>query len=397
MRSLIQIKINMMSIAIIAIVFLHLAAAETMAQQGTFTAVRDLPYAATGLNGNRLDLYLPEGAATPTPLIIWIHGGGWVSGDKTLDQNSVQLQFARSGYAVASINYRLSGTAIFPAQIHDCKAAIRWLRANAAQYNIDPLRVGVWGSSAGGHLAALVGTSNDVADMEGSVGTNAAFSTRVQAVVDWFGPTDFLQMDFQAATQNCSGSNHNAFDSPESRLVGCAIQTCPQAVQRANPLTYFSADDPPFLIQHGTADCTVPTGQSRILQDLLESRAHDTAYLPLLGAGHGGAQFSSAANMQIVSQFFNSKLMQHTALPAIVSGRVLTPTGIALRNARVTIIEAFGSTRTVTTSSFGFYQFASVTPGVVYTFTVSSKRYRYVARNLQIVDDFANLDFIGLE
>lgn len=144
--------------------------------------------------------------------------------------------------------------------------------------------------------------------MQGIVGTNLQYSSRVQAVADWFGPTDFIQMDTQANAQGCGGSNHNAANSPESLLVGCPIQTCPAAVQRANPMTYFTRDDPPFFIQHGNADCTVPRGQSQILQMLMQSSGHDSSLMLIPGAGHGGTQFSAESNMLLLDAFFNAKL-----------------------------------------------------------------------------------------
>jgi len=277
----------------------------------TYTAHTNLQYVADANVRHRLDLYVSNGATAPIPVIIWIHGGGWQNGDKSLNPNGHQLRYARNGYAVASINYRLSGEAIFPAQIYDCKAAIRWLRANAAQYNLDVTRFGVWGSSAGGHLAALVGTSNDVADLEGTVGGNLQYSSRVQAVVDWYGPTDFLQMDVQTKSQpGCFMGNHDAANSPESLLIGCQIQTCPQAVQRANPMTYVSMDDPPFFIEHGSADCTVPTGQSQIFQNLLQANGHDSVFTTIQGEGHGGPLFTTESNMLLVDAFWNAKLRQ---------------------------------------------------------------------------------------
>ena len=280
----------------------------TIKAQSTYTKIADLNYANDTLISHRLDLYLPDGATAPLPVIVWVHGGGWAIGSKELMATDYQLRYPRNGYALVSINYRLSGQAIFPAQIHDSKAAIRWIRANAAQYNLDPTRIGVWGSSAGGHLVALLGTSNDVIDMEGSVGANLQYSSRVQAVVDWFGPTDFLQMDMQAIAQGCGGSNHDSPGSPESVLVGCAIQSCPTAVQRANPLTYFTRDDPPFFIQHGNADCTVPRGQSQILQTLMQTAGHDSSLTLIPGAGHGGTQFSAESNMLLLDAFFTAKL-----------------------------------------------------------------------------------------
>ena len=142
-------------------IFIHNAsvnAASIVKAQTPSQALRDIEYARVGNKSLKLDLYLPEGQG-PFPLIIWVHGGGWTSGDKSLSANSSQIRQTTRGYAVASVNYRLSQEAKFPAQIEDCKAAVRWLRANATQYNVDPSRVAAWGSSAGGHLVALMGTS----------------------------------------------------------------------------------------------------------------------------------------------------------------------------------------------------------------------------------------------
>lgn len=285
----------------------------------TFTSHIDLPYAGNTNPRQMLDIHVPNNQSAPTPLIVWIHGGGWQNGNKTLGQNSFQLRYARNGYAVASLNYRLSSEAIFPAQAHDTKAAIRWLRANAATYNIDPTRIGVWGSSAGGHLAALLGTSNDVVDLEGTLGVTTQ-SSRVQAVVDWFGPTDFLLMDTQGQAQGCGPGGHNQATSPESLLVGCQIQTCPTAVQRANPMTYYTRDDPPFFIQHGSVDCAVPNAQSGILNSLMTANNHDVVFQTLVGAGHGGPQFSAEANLLIVDAFWAAKL-RDTVNPLISSVR----------------------------------------------------------------------------
>jgi acetyl esterase/lipase len=150
--------------------------------------LQDLQYVEHGHERNRLDLYLPEKAESRLPLIVWIHGGGWQAGSK---EACPTVYLAAKGYAVASINYRLSQHAAYPAQIEDCKAAIRWLRANAAKYHLDPDRVGVWGGSAGGHLVALLGTTAGMKELEGK-GGNLDQSSRVQCVVDFFGPTDFV-------------------------------------------------------------------------------------------------------------------------------------------------------------------------------------------------------------
>src|SRR5260221_4919549 len=151
------------------------------------------------------------------------------------------------GYAVASLNYRLSGEALFPAQIEDCKAAVRWLRAHAKEYSLDPEHFGAWGSSAGGHLVALLGPSGDVKEFE--KGPHLDQSSRVQAVCDYFGPTDFLQMDAHAIPD--ARLKHDLPNSPESRLIGGPIQENKDKVAKVNPITYVTPDDPPVLIVHG--------------------------------------------------------------------------------------------------------------------------------------------------
>jgi acetyl esterase/lipase len=178
----------------------------------------DLAYVAGGHERQKLDLYLP-GAAGPLPLIVWIHGGAFRMGSK---QDRIPAEMLEQGYAIASLNYRLSQHALFPAQIEDCKAAVRWLRAHADTYGIDPSRFASWGESAGGHLAAMLGTAGHERSLD--VGEYLEHSSRVQAVLDFFGPTDFLQMDAQRLPE---GMVHDAPDSPESQLVGGPIQEHP--------------------------------------------------------------------------------------------------------------------------------------------------------------------------
>ena len=258
-------------------------------------AHRDLEYVKGGHERQRLDLYFPEQADGPLPVIVWVHGGAWLGGSK--EGGGPALPFVRKGYAVASINYRLSQHARFPAQIEDCKAAIRWLRANAKQYNLDPDRFGAWGSSAGGHLVALLGTSGDVKDLEGSEGTQGQ-SSRVQAVVDWFGPTDVTRM----------GGSHDGPDSPEAKLLGGPVQENKEKAARANPITYVSKDDPPFLIMHGDKDPTVPFSQSELLLEALNKAGVDATFVPVKGARHGGREFSSEENRKLVEEFFDKHL-----------------------------------------------------------------------------------------
>ena len=253
----------------------------------------DLAYVSGGHERQKLDLYLPEqGAPEPLPVIIWVHGGAWLAGSK--DRCPVR-RFVEQGYAVASINYRLSQHAIFPAQIQDCKAAVRWLRAHATQYNLDPRRFGVWGASAGGHLVALLGTAGDVKEFD--VGENLEASSRVQAVCDFFGPTDFTKMSSFPSTMD-----HDAADSPESKLVGGPVQENAEKVRCANPITYVTKDAPPFLIVHGDKDPLVPHNQSELLLDALKKANVEAKLHTVKDGGHGG--FKDPNVNRFVAEFF---------------------------------------------------------------------------------------------
>ncbi len=253
---------------------------------------RDLPYVAKGHERQKLDLYLPKDS-TNLPLIIWIHGGAFRMGSKNM---GVPLDYLSDGYAIASLNYRLSQHAVFPAQIEDCKSAVRWLRANAKKFNLDSDRFGSWGPSAGGHLAAMLGTAGDVKEFD--VGENLAFSSRVQAVVDYFGPTDFLQMDDHRLP---NGQVHNTPDSPESQLIGGPIQENKEKTGRANPAAYVTKDDPPFLIVHGDSDPLVPHHQSELLAAALEKAGVPTIFYTVNGGGHGN--FKDAAVPEMTKKF----------------------------------------------------------------------------------------------
>jgi acetyl esterase/lipase len=270
----------------------------------------DVPF-ATVSSAQKLDIYLPSTGNAPFPVLVWIHGGGWKNGDKKQFRTTNMLsELLAHGYAVVAINYRLSGEAIFPAQIFDVKASIRWIKANAATYAFNSNKIGVWGSSAGGHLSALAGTSGGVAELEDMSLGNSNFTSKVQAAVDWFGPTDFLKMDSMASTHGCAPFGHNAANSPESALIGYQITKRPDLVAKANPITYISSDDPPFFIEHGLIDCTVSHEQSQLLYDKL---------LPVLGGqklklkffedtGHGGGLFSNAATVMEVIDFLDLHL-----------------------------------------------------------------------------------------
>ncbi len=267
-----------------------------------------LTYATVGGRALQLDLYRPTSLATPAPLVVWVHGGGWSGGSRFPAQSAAELN-AR-GIAVASISYRLTSQAgqfgdqqvSFPAQIHDVKAAVRWLRANAGTYGLHAGRIGAWGSSAGGHLVALLGTSGDVDLIEGAVGLADGHSSRVQAVVDYYGPTDIVQM-----VPDGGGAAHDAFNSAESALLGFTAADEGIGVLRAqaansanpyplyrelarqlNPVTWVDAADPPFLIVHGTADAVVPIGQSRRLRNALQAAGRSVQMIEVAGGAHGG-------------------------------------------------------------------------------------------------------------
>lgn len=274
----------------------------------------DLSYAEIESHALMLDLYLPAASATPSPLVVWVHGGGW-SGGSRFPPPAFALQLVNRGVALASVSYRLTGQAgqwgsasvLFPAQIHDVKAAIRWLRAQSALYQIDPDRIGVWGSSAGGHLAALVGSSGNAPQLEGTVGAFLGESSAVQVVVDYYGPTDIINMQLDITNPPGSIINHDAPDSPESRLIGFNQPGQGVGVLRANldnpnppfpllaaraqdlsPLSWIDSADPPFLIVHGNMDTSVPITQSLRLLSALEAAGHSPRWRIVDGAGHGG-------------------------------------------------------------------------------------------------------------
>ena len=261
-------------------------------------ALRDIAYVTNGHERQKLDLFIPPGATSSLPLIIWVHGGAWRGGSK---EHCPALRYLERGYAVASINYRLSQHAIFPAQIEDCKAAVRWLRLHAKENNLDPNRFGAWGISAGGHLVALLGTSGDVKGLD--AGENLNVSSRVQAVVDFFGPTDFTQMS-KFSPRNAP-FDHDAADSPESRLIGGAIQQHKDKAATANPITYVSKNDPPFLIMHGDEDNLVPYQQSELLCEALQNAGVPVTLKIIEGAGHG---FGGAEIDAQVAEFLDKHL-----------------------------------------------------------------------------------------
>ncbi len=275
------------------------------------TLIADQVYSLADGKELLADLYLPQGDGETFPVILWLHGGGWRFGDRRLGPDLSRF-LAERGFAMASIDYRLSGDAIFPAQVIDVKTSIRWLRSIASQYHLDPNRIGVWGSSAGGHLAAcaaLSGSNEFVSD------EHAGYESQVQAVVDGYGPTDFSRMDEDRSGQGLEGRDAESAavagtvptgdaTSFESMLIGCAVSTSPREVQLANPMNYVRAGSPPFLILHGQSDLLVPWQQSQLLYEALHAKQNEVTLMLIERLGHG---------------FFNN-----SDLDRVDTGRVMT-------------------------------------------------------------------------
>jgi len=253
------------------------------AQQSAVTLELDLPYANNENPKQALDLYLPKNPTRekPLPVIAFIHGGGWVNGDR-IGYSAACIQMTRTGaYAAIGIGYRLSKEAPWPAQIHDCKAAIRWIRGHAKEYNLDPDRITVWGSSAGGHLSSLLGTSGDVKELEGSLGSFPTLSSRVHCVVNLCGPKDFAQaLMFDPKNQPIFK------DDAVSGLLGGPAPDKPDIAKAASPITYITPDDPPFITFHGTADQRVAYRHAETLHAALQKACVPTLLIPITGGGH---------------------------------------------------------------------------------------------------------------
>jgi len=249
----------------------------------------DLEYAPAdpaGSNGHKLDLYIPKGAGARPPIVLWTGGSAWMADTGKRTAPGLAAQLNPAGYAVAGVSIRSSSQVRFPGQLHDIKAAIRWLRANAGKYGFDPDRIAIAGDSSGGWTTAMAALTGDEPEMEGTVGTTGV-SSKVQAAVAFYPPTNFLAMDAWALRKCTPPRCHDDASSPESLLVGCAIQGCPDKVQLANPLRYVTAADPPMMILHGDSDPLVPHNQGEQLYMALNKACLDATFISLPKAGHG--------------------------------------------------------------------------------------------------------------
>lgn len=269
----------------------------------------DMAYASRS-PAQKLDIYLPPQGEGPYPVILDIHGGEFAHGDKRDMKVLNALKGLDRGFAVVGVNYRLSGEAIFPAALQDIKAAIRWLRVNASAFQLDAARIGAFGGSSGENLAAMVCLTASVAEFDDPRLGNVEYPCNVQAAVDWFGPTDFLEMDEQLEENGYGPGRHKDADSPESRYLGAPIAEVPAKVEIANPMTYIHKNMPPILIQHGRLDVSVPVQQSIIFAEKLEKYVSpDRFEFDILeGAGHGDPLFETDENMERVFTFLGHHL-----------------------------------------------------------------------------------------
>ncbi len=271
------------------------------ATQTTGEVDRDVTYCSPNGQAQQMDIYYPATVAGSAPAVLYVHGGGWTSGDKRSGNGSDAIpELVKRGYLVAAVNYRLVPASKFPAQIEDVKCAVRYLRANAAKYGIDPNRIGAMGGSAGGHLVSLLGTSDASSELEGT-GGYAGVSSRVQAMVDMFGPAD-LTVSFEGAS-----------DTLLKNVFGASSRT-DAVVKNASPVTWISKDDPPFLILHGEKDKLVPLSQSQELYDHLTAAGVPAKLVVVKNAGHGfvpdGGQISPSRDeiTKVIADFFDTKL-----------------------------------------------------------------------------------------
>ena len=262
--------------------------------------LENIAYSEVNARSLLLDLYLPEEGG-PWPVILCVHGGAWNHGTKSWNGGELTRYLVGQGFALASIDYRLSQEAVVAAQIVDCRAAVRWLRANAGTYGLDAARIGVSGDSAGGHLVALLGTAGEVSEWNQSAHLDCA--SAVQAICDWYGPSDLLKL-----SAHPSDVDHDAPDSSSARLIGGPLQENIDRATSASPISYITGDEPPFLIIHGAHDRVVPYQQSEILHAALREAGADSTLRIIQGTGHGGDAFRTPEVLNMVAGFFGKHL-----------------------------------------------------------------------------------------
>jgi acetyl esterase/lipase len=281
-----------------SLVMLSIVVAGLSAPVAAAPPLRDIVFATPDSHELRLDLYLPKDTKNP-PLVVFIHGGGWRNGSYKQCRTCWLTDY---GFAVASVSYRLSDKAKFPAQVQDCKAAVRWLRAHSDDYGYNAERIGVAGTSAGGYLALMLGVTSGSKEFEGDVGGHADQSDRVQAIVDFYGPSDFV-----LRSQNQPQKTEPP-DSPVRGLLGVAARKNPKLAKLASPAFLVTNDAPPLLIVHGDKDTTVRLDQSeRMVEEYRQARRNVTLEI-VSGAGHGGDAHFTPVYRKKVADFLRTHL-----------------------------------------------------------------------------------------
>ena len=282
----------------------------------------DVSYAQQS-DTQKLDIYLPSGKG-PFPVVFYIHGGGFEIGDKQDSfgdfKGNIDAMKA-ANIALVSINYRKSGEAVFPAAVQDVKSAVRFVRANATKYRIDPAKIGLWGKSAGGNLALMAGLAPGKGEFSDAAALKSGTSDQVSAIISMFGPTDFADMDAQLRANGCAESylTHNNADSPESKYLGRQISLIPDVVARSNPIEYLNPDSPRLLLLHGEKDCTVPPEQSVTLAKAAAKimTAASVSIRIVAGAGHGDSQFDNPATMNELVAFLHAAFAREQSQKSI--------------------------------------------------------------------------------
>jgi acetyl esterase/lipase len=293
-----RIKKFLAAAAVAAVLLLGLRAGPIAAAEAR--VLRNVTYAQLGDLSLALDLHLPAEPSRP-PLLVWVHGGAWRSGSR---ESPPIAPLVERGFAVASVDYRLTPVAPFPAQVHDIKAAIRFLRAKQTELGIDASRIAIAGDSAGGHLAALVGVSAGVAELEGDVGEHRDQSSAVQAIVSFYGPTNLTTI-LDQSTPHGLGVRVPALQL----LLEGQPEDKPELAKLASPVTHVDAGDPPLLMFHGDQDPQVPINQSHELMGRYEKLDLPARLEVVYGGGHGGEAFYRDGRMNLVERFLNRTMV----------------------------------------------------------------------------------------
>ncbi|MCM8525472.1 MAG: alpha/beta hydrolase [Lentisphaeraceae bacterium] len=257
--------------------------------------IANIEFAKEGDKSLQLDLYLPKNSTEKVPVIMWVHGGGWLKGSRTKAKG---LWLVEHGYAIASISYRLTTEAIWPAQINDCRSAVRFLRSNAEKYGLNGDKIAAWGGSAGGHLVAVLGTQD--------LPNDEKVSSRVQAVLDWYGPSDLLSMPPNNVSEK--RTIEQVRNSNGAKLLGATVRDVPDLAKEASGFWNVSKDDPPFLIMHGEKDPGVPLEQSTKFHEKLKAAGVSSELFIVKGAGHGGKLFLTEECNKVILTFFDKVL-----------------------------------------------------------------------------------------